>query len=128
MYQKSVQMMKAANTILYCRKWEDTVGFYRDRLKLSVSFSTDWFVEFSLNAMSRLSIADEKRASIKTSHGKGITLSWEVESVDRAWEDAQKAGLAPTAIQKHPWGARVFYLLDPEGNRIEFWQSTADLT
>ena len=42
-------MIKAANTILYCSKWDETVLFYRDQLKLSVSFSTDWFVEFSLN-------------------------------------------------------------------------------
>jgi len=121
-------MIKAANTILYCSKWEETVRFYRDQLKLSVSFSTDWFVEFSLNAMSRLSIADEKRTSIKTSHGKGITLSWEVERLDRTWADVQKVGLEPTTICKHPWGARVFYLIDPEGHRIEFWQSSDELT
>ncbi|MBI5592589.1 MAG: VOC family protein [Deltaproteobacteria bacterium] len=121
-------MIKAANTILYCSKWEDTVRFYRDQLKLPVNFSTDWFVEFSLNAMSRLSVADEKRASIKTSRGKGITLSWEVDRIDSAWTDTEKNGLAPTPIRKHPWGARFFFLFDPEGHRIEFWQSFADLT
>ncbi len=121
-------MIKAANTILYCRKWEDTVRFYRDQLNLSVSFSTDWFIEFSLNAISRLSIADEKRASIKTSQGKGITLSWEVDRIERSWADVCKKGLEPTSIRKHPWGARFFFLLDPEGHRIEFWQSSADLT
>ena len=117
-------MIVIANTILYCGKWEETVRFYRDHLKLPVNFATDWFVEFTLNAMSRLSIADERRASIKSSHGNGITLSWEIKSLDRAWEDARKRGLAPTEIRKHPWGARVFYLFDPEGNRIEFWQSS----
>ena len=78
--------------------------------------------------MSRLSVADEKRASIKTSHGKGITLSWEVDRIERAWADVKKYGLEPTPIRKHPWGARFFFLFDPEGHRIEFWQSTADLT
>ncbi len=121
-------MIKAANTILYCSKWEETVRFYRDQLRLTVSFSTDWFVEFSLNAASRLSIVEEKRASIKTSRGKGITLSWEVDRVERVWADVQKNGLEPTAIQKHHWGARFFFLFDPEGHRIEFWQPTADLT
>jgi catechol 2,3-dioxygenase-like lactoylglutathione lyase family enzyme len=121
-------MIKSANTILYCSKWEDTVRFYRELLKLPVTFSTDWFVEFSLNESNRLSIANEKRASIKTSRGKGITLSWEVDRIERAWADVRKNGLAPTPIQKHLWGARVFYLFDPEGTRIEFWQSSADLT
>jgi hypothetical protein len=121
-------MIKAANTILYCCKWEDTVRFYRDQLKLSVNFSTDWFVEFILDGISRLSIADENRASIKTSRGKGITLSWEVDRIERVWADVRNNGLEPTPIRKHPWGACCFFLFDPEGHRIEFWQSTADLT
>jgi hypothetical protein len=43
------------NTILYCKEWEKTVEFYRNQLKLPVLFATDWFVEFGLNEMSRLS-------------------------------------------------------------------------
>jgi len=35
----------------------------------------------------------------------------------------KKYGLKPTIIKKHPWNARVFYLFDPEGDRIEIWQS-----
>jgi catechol 2,3-dioxygenase-like lactoylglutathione lyase family enzyme len=119
-------MIRLANTILYCSKWEDTVRFYRDQLKLPVTFSSDWFVEFSLNESTRLSIANEKRATIKTSRGKGITLSWEVDRIERAWAEVQKNGLEPTPIQKHPWGARVFYLFDPEGTRIEFWQTATE--
>ncbi len=70
--------IKTANTILYCGKFEETVEFYRDHLKLPVNFSTDWFVEFCLSTASRLSIADEKRASIKSCRGQGVTLALEV--------------------------------------------------
>ncbi len=115
--------VKTANTIFYCRKWEESVRFYRDHLNLRVNFSTDWFVEFYLGTRSRLSIADEKRACIKSANGKGITLSLEVENIDHAWGVAEKAGITPTTIKKHPWDARVFYLLDPEGHRVEIWQS-----
>jgi len=114
---------KTANTILYCGKFKKTVEFYRDHLKLPVNFSTDWFVEFCLSATSRLSIADEKHASIKSCRGKGITLALEVENIDKTWEDIDKAGLNPTGIRKHAWNARVFYLFDPEGHRIEIWES-----
>ncbi|MBW1892509.1 MAG: VOC family protein [Deltaproteobacteria bacterium] len=114
--------IKTANTIFYCSKWEKTIRFYRDHLNLTVNFSTDWFIEFCLNATSRLSIADEKRASIKSCNGKGITLSLEVENIDNAWEFVEKAGLKPTIIKEHSWDARVFYLFDPEGNRVEVWQ------
>ena len=51
------------NTILYCKEWEKTVGFYKDQLELPIIFSTDWFVEFRLNAMSRLSIANQNDLS-----------------------------------------------------------------
>ena len=115
------------NTILYCRKWEKTVGFYRDRLRLPVLFSTTWFVEFQLNDASRLSIADETRATVKGSGGRGITISWEVGDIGFAWDWAQNAGAMPTGIREHPWGARVFYLWDPEGHRIEFWQSSREI-
>lgn len=110
------------NTILYCSKWEKTVAFYRDRLQLPVLFTTDWFVELGLNAMSRLSIADEKRSTIKSCGGEGITIGLQVDDIEAAMEHAEEVGMKPTALRKHPWGARVFYVFDPEGHRVEFWQ------
>jgi predicted enzyme related to lactoylglutathione lyase len=110
------------NMILYCKEWGKTVRFYRDQLHLIVSFSTDWFVEFALTTSSRLSVADEKRSSIKSCEGKGVTLALEVEDIDGVWEYMEKIGVKPTVIRKHPWDARVFHLYDPEGHRIEIWQ------
>ena len=74
--------IKAANTILYCKKWDETVAFYRDGLKLLVISSTDWFVEFKLNESARLSVANEIRESIKSGEGKGITISLQVADVE----------------------------------------------
>jgi catechol-2,3-dioxygenase len=34
------------------------------------------------------------------------------------------AGLNPTEV-KEIWGAKAFYIFDPEGNRIEFWSGEA---
>jgi catechol 2,3-dioxygenase-like lactoylglutathione lyase family enzyme len=115
--------LTSTNTILYCREWDATVRFYRDGLLLPVVFATDWFVEFGLTATSRLSIADEGRASIKSCGNAGITLSLQVTDIDAAREHAQKMGLKPTEVKEHPWDARVFHLFDPEGHRIEIWQS-----
>jgi len=113
-----------ANTILYCKKWDATVCFYRDGLRLPVLFSTDWFVEFGLTATSRLSIADEKRASVKGSGKAGVTISLQVGDIEVAREDAGNMGLNPTRIETHPWSARIFHIFDPEGHRIEMWQSS----
>ena len=110
------------NTVLYCKEWEKTVAFYRDQLKLPILFATDWFAEFGLNEMSRLSIADEKRSSIKGCSGKGVTIAFEVNDIEAARECSVNAGLIPTPLKSHPWDARVFYIHDPEGHRIEIWQ------
>jgi len=112
----------SANTIFYCRKWEETVSFYRDQMQLPVTFSTDWFVEFRLTESSRLSIADEKRASVKSCGNAGITLALQVEDIDSVREDMERMDLNPTQIERHPWDAMTFYLFDPEGHRIEIWQ------
>jgi uncharacterized glyoxalase superfamily protein PhnB len=113
----------AANTILYCQAWSETVAFYRDQLGLSVTFSSDWFVEFALTDSARLSIADERRATIKSSHGAGITLTFQVADADALWTEFHSAGLQPTPCRTHAWGARTFYLRDPEGHRLEVWSA-----
>jgi catechol 2,3-dioxygenase-like lactoylglutathione lyase family enzyme len=115
----------STNTIIYCRDWDGTVRFYRDGLGLPVLYANDWFVELELAAGSRLSIADERRATIKTSGEAGITLALQVRDIEAAHRHAAKAGLGPTQITDHPWQARVFHLFDPEGHRVEMWQPIA---
>jgi len=111
----------ALNTILYCGRWEETLRFYRKLLDHPGDWLAEWFVEFSISETARLSVADESRASIQSAGGKGLTLSIRVRNIDREWARMQEAGLVPGAIRRHPWGAKVFYLYDPEENRIEIW-------
>ena len=116
--------IKSSNIILYCKKFEEMVSFYQTTLRLPVTTSTDWFVEFKLTRTSRLSVANESRTSIKSGSGKGITIGLQVTDVETAHTQLENAGLTPTAL-KEVWGARVFYVFDPEGNRIEFWSGHA---
>lgn len=113
------------NTILYCRRWAQTVRFYRERLQFSVAFENDWFVEFRLNDNTFLSVADAARATIEAVDGQGVTLAWRVDDVHAAQAFCAAAGVATTAVQRR-WGARVFYCHDPEGHRIEFWSSVEE--
>ena len=116
--------IKAANTILYCKKWRETVEFYRDGLKLLSLSSTDWFVEFKLNESARLSVADETRTSVKSGDGMGVTISLQVADVDELRSELMQAGFAPTPV-KEVWGSKAIYLHDPESNRLEFWSGRA---
>lgn len=77
------KLIKSTNTILYCRNWQETVEFYRTGLRLLVLSSNEWFVEFKLNEMSRISVANEARTSIKSSDGKGITISLQVADIEQ---------------------------------------------
>lgn len=116
--------IKAANTILYCRNWQETVAFYRDGIKLLMLSSNDWFVEFKLNEAARLSVADEVRATVKSGDGKGITISLQVANVVEVQTELNQAGISSTPI-KEVWGSKAIYVRDPEGNRLEFWEGRA---
>ena len=113
----------SANTILYCKKWRETVYFYEHRLRLPITFVADWFVEFRLTETAYLSVADERRATIKSSGGAGLTLTLRVDDADEAWSKLHNQGLALEPVRDHAWGARVFYFFDPEGNRLEIWST-----
>jgi len=108
------------NTILYCDRWEVTVRFYRDLVKLPVLLEKKWFVEFQLTGSARLSVADADRASIASAGGAGLTLSWQVADIDAVYKRMVACKIPVTPI-KTTWGARTCFIYDPEGNRIELW-------
>jgi catechol 2,3-dioxygenase-like lactoylglutathione lyase family enzyme len=112
--------VQGANTILYCRRWQESVRFYRDVLGLTVHHAVDWLVEFQVTQSAFISIADAARATIASADGGGITLSWRVVDLDAAHGKLARAGVSTGPIQPK-WGARVFYFRDPEGHRLEFW-------
>ncbi len=112
----------AANTIIYCRKWEQTRHFYRDVLELDISFQKDdWFIEFSVNGAAHLSIADAAKCTIAPGDGIGVTLSFFVQDLRAAQAQFTAQGIVTTEIKAKGWRAPYFYVHDPEGVRIEFW-------
>lgn len=113
--------IERTNTILYCQKWAETVAFYRGVFDFLITYQTDWFVEFRLNAHAYLSLADESRASVRSVDGQGITLSWQVTNLAEMHAALLKQNVTVSTIRKK-WGALQFYLHDPEGHRIELWQ------
>lgn len=104
--------------------------FYRDVMEFDVLFSNDWFVEFAVNFATRVSVIDETRASVKSCNGQGVTIAFEVSNIAPMGNSLEhlktyfiKKGVESSPIRVHPWQARVFYVWDPEGHRIEFWTS-----
>ena len=108
---KNPLAFKSANTILYCQRWRETVEFYQNDLKLPITFASDWFVEFQLGGAAHLSVADEKRASIKSSQGAGITLALQVESADETWAYLRQQGLNVELVKNSRLGGACFLFL-----------------
>lgn len=84
------------------------------------SYKTDWLVEFQITECAYLSIADAHRTTINGAKGAGITLSFQVDDVDRVHRLLQ-AHAVTASIIKNIWNARAFFINDPEGYRIELW-------
>ena len=113
--------IRVVNTILYCRRWHEMVAFYREILGFPVTFENEWFVEFKITATTRLSVANEQRASIKSADGCGLTLAFQVDQADETWKYLLDKGVNIGKITDHPWGGRAFFVFEPEGNRLEVW-------
>lgn len=118
-------IIERTNTILYCDKWQETAAFYRAAFAFPISYQNDWFVEFQVSDHAYLSIADERRASVHSVGGQGITLSWQISNLSEMRTMLIMQGISVSEIRKK-WGASLFYLSDPEGHRIELWQPDAD--
>jgi catechol 2,3-dioxygenase-like lactoylglutathione lyase family enzyme len=112
--------VERSNTILYCDHWSATAAFYRALLGDVVVFENDWFVELRVREGASLSIADAVRASIASSGGAGITLSWEVSDVVAERERLLADGFTVSVV-RHRFGSPVVDLFDPEGHRVELW-------
>lgn len=51
-------------------------------------------------------------------HGREACVSFEVESVDRDYEEWRDRAEIRRPPQNEPWGARTFDVLDPFGNTL----------
>jgi predicted enzyme related to lactoylglutathione lyase len=110
-----------ANTIIYAKRYKETVAFYHERVGLEIAFQCDWLVEFHLAPNAFVSIADQSRTTMASANGKGITLSFQIDNLKHVHHAFIISGMEPTKIRHQVMGGDVFYLFDPEGTRIEFW-------
>jgi catechol 2,3-dioxygenase-like lactoylglutathione lyase family enzyme len=111
----------ALNTILYCRRFNETVRFYAETLALVRGRATDWFVEFKVAPGAFISIADEQRTQVKSAAGGGVTLTLRVADAAVLHGMLIARGVDVPPVESRPWNAEGFFIHDPEGNRIEIW-------
>ena len=118
--------------IVYCDDLRRSLAFYRDLLGFRVTFAhpeqgEPGFVALQLGEGAELALADVSDPDAVHAHGKvvrpasghGFELCIYADDVDAAVADLRAAGvpvLAEPADQ--PWGDRMAYVEDPEGNPV----------
>ncbi len=112
---------RRVNTLLYVQRFAECVAFYRDRLGLPEVFANAWFVEFGVNPGACVSVVEKRSTRMRDKPFVAQTLTFEVIDVDAAHAVLAERGIEPGPVKRHGFGARVFYVRDPEGNRLEFW-------
>lgn len=113
--------IRAANTIVYCTDFQKCVAFYSELPGFTVAMQAEWLVEFRVADSAFVSVADASRTTIPSAGGNGLTLTFKVDDADAIHRLLSESGARITQPTVHPWGARTFYVFDPEGRRIEFW-------
>jgi len=118
--------------IVYCDDLPRTLAFYRDRLGFRLTFAypaegEPGFAALQLGDGAELALADVSDPDAAHLHGKavrpatghGFELCVYTDDVDAAVAELRGAGvlvLAEPADQ--PWGDRIAYVEDPEGNPV----------
>ena len=111
--------LKTDSFILRNAKWREAITFYQEGLSLPVNSMNDRFVEFSLNDVIRLTVADEGWATLRFGLSPDATVALEVDDIHAAWTSLREKGLSPGPIQDHSWSAPVFLLVDPAGHHVK---------
>jgi catechol 2,3-dioxygenase-like lactoylglutathione lyase family enzyme len=109
------------HTVLFCRKWDACVAFYRDILGFEVVDAKPGFVEFEVAPGSRIGLLKPAGDVASEYSDASFILSFRVGNVDEIHRTLSERCEGLTGVKSHSWGARLFELRDPEGRRLEFW-------
>lgn len=113
--------VESFHTVLFCLKWDACVAFYRDVLGFEVVDEKPGFMEFEVTADSRIGLIRATGNKSLAGNASQPVLSFRVENAELTHRTLSARGASATAMRKHPWGAYLFELRDPDERRLEFW-------
>ncbi|MDH2900205.1 MAG: VOC family protein [archaeon] len=112
--------------VLSVRDWENCISFYRDKLGFKLQDKSEDFAYLvfgngpglgllSVESAAKMISQEHIRPKEDTIHRDYFAVF--VDDVDKEYEDLNAKGVhflkTPTT---HPWGQRIAYFEDPEGN------------
>ena len=106
----------ASRIILRPRDFEETLSFYRDRLRLGIFREYPGGVVF-FAGQSLIEVAGHGQAGSEPTAGATILL--QVRDVEAAHAELEAAGVEITRPPRtEPWGLTEMWIADPDGTRI----------
>lgn len=123
--------MRLGYVILYVPNVAKSMDFYEQAFGLEKGFfhESGVFGEMA-TGMTKLAFCEKGLASEscampvdtagEISDKRSSEIAFVIENVDQCFEKAVQAGAAPK-VEPHdkPWGQRIAYVLDPDGNLVE---------
>jgi catechol 2,3-dioxygenase-like lactoylglutathione lyase family enzyme len=113
--------VESFHTLLFCSKWDDCIAFYRDILGFAVVDEKPGFIEFEVRPGSRIGLLQSVRDGASKKRAAPHILSFRIENLEEVHKDLSSRCPTASALRKHPWGALLFEIRDPEERRLEFW-------
>lgn len=109
---------------LLVEDYEKSLRFYRDTLGLEVNSDDTHYTDFKLgDTLFAIFQKDTATAMFPKSHmnsGGGAVIAFPVENVETACKELQQKGIKIFEGPKTmPWGQKVAYFKDPDGNILE---------
>jgi lactoylglutathione lyase len=120
-------------TMVVVSNMERSVEFYRDKLGLPLKFQTPEWTEFATGATTLALhgggvVPTTPPAGDPTKHAGSCSIGFNVENVDKTYEELQTRGIRfvmpPT--QREGEGIRLAVCIDPDGLPIAFAQTIAE--
>jgi catechol 2,3-dioxygenase-like lactoylglutathione lyase family enzyme len=120
------------NPGIVTRHLAESKAFYQ-RLGFEVVVENDWYVLLQLDgqelAFMQPDLAFQKPVFQREYAGHGLWLTFELDDVDAAFEEARANGIAiEFEPLDEPWGDRHFAVLDPNGIALDFVRHTPPQT
>lgn len=113
--------VESFHTVLFCKEWDACVNFYREVLGFEEVAARAGFVEVQVTPESRIGLLRHKKEGGAANLDTSMILSFKVEDVGKIHQILSERCKGIGELRRHPWGARLFELRDPEGRRLEFW-------
>ena len=112
--------------VICTEKVVESKAFYLEHFPLKLTFDSDWYVSLKSTGKRafELALLDFRHETVPEAYrqpfSSGLLINFEVEEVDRVFEQFREAGLPiHLELRSEPFGQRHFITSDPNGILID---------